>query len=89
MTIAISTVMLILMSNTDPPDTFEKECSWCGTDGRPTAFCSKACEDASHEANVEPNDDGDTDQRYAVREHERDLALLRRAGLALLRRAGL
>lgn len=59
----------------DPPDTFEKECSWCSDDPRPSAFCCKACEDASREANEEPDDVDPFTRNY-----ERELAFLSARG---------
>ncbi len=73
------------MSNTDPPDTFEKECSWCSNDPRPSAFCCKACEDASHEANEgaeQRRAEADSEQGYRVRgnQHDGDLRYLASRG---------
>lgn len=65
--------MLILMeANTDPPDAFTRDCSWCGDDPRPAAFCCQACEDASRTANTEPGGD---DGHFAAN-HDADLAYL-------------
>ncbi len=59
----------------DPPDACTADCSWCGNDPRPTAFCSKACEDASHEANAEP---AHTVEAMQARDYDRELAYLAR-----------
>jgi hypothetical protein len=35
----------------EPRDSGEPECSWCGTDERDAAYCSKRCEDEARESN--------------------------------------
>ncbi len=67
-----------MSAHLDPPDDATgPACSWCSDDPRPTAFCSKACEDASHEANAEPNDEEGGEQRHRVN-LERELAYVAR-----------
>ncbi len=65
------------MPNTDPPDAYSVDCQWCGDDPRSTAFCCKACEDASRSANAEPVEDW---SEYIAADHDADLAYLSRLG---------
>ena len=60
----------------DPPDAFTPDCSWCGTDLRPTAFCCASCESDSRRANAEPASD---DEPYTDPLH--DLVWLAARGL--------